>query len=359
MIPIYRSTLTRLDLSSVLSYMVDNVLEGETSGQLLSKEFASHAGYAGGFAFRNPVDAIVHIMELMETRSILLPILAPYVLYARLEAMGMQVQFYDVDTENMRAILHKDTNIVYEEKMLRVGMQFLGGVVEDDESLPMEFLNIPKIELRWSVNVKNKKKGEESDDDEANRNSSVPRPAFQVILLENNTLCTAGGGAVVLVSEKVLLNKMKKKLHYLDKWVPLTDFNAGLALAQLKQIDEFTERVLKIVPMYKSAIQRTRHSTLPLILYKGAIPQCFPILIHTRVNEVIKYIRKQGVECEFPFQKSILGIMMETLTSDKDSMLSLYLHATRYVSNLISVPLYSALDNDEVSTVVKVVSTLP
>lgn len=358
MIPIYKSTLTRLDLSSVLSYMVDNAIEGESAGQLLAKEIARITTYKGYVALRNPVDAIVYVMELMGADSILLPILCPFVLSSRLEALGKHVQFYDVDIDTMSPIIHHDMSIEYSDTMLRLSMGYFGGVIEDSNTLPQAFLDIPKIEMFWSLE-KNMLGDDKTDDETTVSESSENRTAFRIMLLEHNTLCTAGGGAILLLSDKKHAATMKKQIAHLDYWMQLTDFNAGLALTQLRQYNEFVERVEKIVPLYKRAVGRSRHAALPIVLYKNAIPQVFPIMLTSRINDVVKYIRKQGVSCVFSFQHSTLAIMLEMLGSDKEAMLKKYPHATKFVTNLISVPLYAALEKEEIDTIVKVLATLP
>lgn len=355
--------------------MVDNTLEGEASGHILAKELCALNGYDGAIALRNPIDAILFAMELAETDELLMPILVPHVLSSRLNSVSKKLQFYDIDIATMLPVFHSDYPIRYGNKMMKLAIRYLGGKLNSQEQLPQEFDEIPTIELSWSfdksiVQQLSKRKDKEGQNsiDTQTKNSSGNKASqflkekkseFLIVILENNTMLTAGGGAVLLVSGKNRASALKKKVTYLQSWMALTDFNAGLALAQIKQLSNFVSRIDNILPLYKDAIQRGKHSALPIILHREAIPQCFPIMISSRVNEVTKYIRKQGIECIFPFQTSTLGIMMETLTNDKEKILASYTHGTRYVTNVIGLPCYPALANEEVSKIVSIIASLP
>lgn len=374
MIPIYKSTLTRLDLSNVLSYMVENNLEGETSGQQLAKEICNITGYDGAIALRNPVDAVLYAMELKNCNSLLMPVLAPHVLYSRLMSLGKKIQLYDIDIDTMLPLSYPEHPIQYSDTMMNINLGYFGSDFTsyihskstEGTSTLQEFQDISTIEIAYSLDYASVfcNSTQKNSDADLDFETSVPiestkKPDFKIILLENNTLCTAGGGAILLVSGVKLAGALRKKIAYLHSWLALTDFNASLALAQLKQIDEFAKRLEKLLPLYKQAIQRTRHKSLSIIFSKNAMPQCFPIMISSRVNEVVKYIRKQGIESEFPFLKSTLGMLMEKFSSNEERTLELYAHGSKYVTNVISLPLYSALEEEEVSKIVSAISTLP
>ena len=337
-----------MDLSSVLSYMVDNELEGKESGNQLAKDICEITEYTVARSLRSPIDAMLYAMEIQGCNTLLMPILAPHAISARLKALGKKVIFYDLDAETMTPFFHQDYPIKYTNDMMYITMQFLGGFVEDVDTLPDEFLQLPSIELCWSIVKHSSMSG----------NLTNKKHNFKIILIEQNTVCTAGGGAVLLVEGKQHATVLKNKVKEAQTWIMLPDFNASLALAQLKQLDEFVARIHTITPLYKSAIQKTRHSVLPSILHKHAVPQCFPIMLSSRVLEVVKRIKKQGIACNFPFQHSTLGVMMETVSNNKDTMLSQYAHAMKYVTNVISVPLYPSLDNEEVGKIVTTISTL-
>ncbi len=377
MIQVYRNTLTRLDLSSVLTHMVDNSLDGDTTGEHLAKECAQRMHYDIAMSFRSPIDALSVALSIARSEMkkatkqlLLLPVLAPAAFIQTVNRHEhTSVKYYDIDesfiepSDNEIEKLHVCTN-TYENIVFVRHLHF--GVESKRKTIDE---HLQKKKCIFTIDVKyipSKEENMLSDKKSENTPNTTEYPTdMSIVLCEQNTLFTSGGGAILCVRGKRLskaLRTYKRHIHtYMSQWIHLSDMNAALALTQLAQLNIFTERVREISKVFIDSLQTSRHSILMGASHPNSLLQTLPLCIASRKKELFVFALKQGVEIINAFRYSILE-MLHSEHDNKETILQTqneFPNATAGFSKVVCFPLYPSLDNDEVSTISKILTALP
>ncbi len=364
MIPAYRSTVTRLDLSSVLNYMVEDFLHSGGVGDILAKECAerTHCDYAV---------AVTSLSEAMRAVSYLsganadapcaafLPVLAPLSLYQALaHDASVDICLYDVHSDLCTEPSSEDIKNIAESKQsynmsllvraLHFGMYAEFTVSNDHahKSITVDICTTPYV------------------DDAVSANAKRAHAAADVVIIDCglNTIFTSGGGAIICVRGKKLARALRNCKQFLTQ---LQDINASLALAQLKQLDIFVDRTHKLMKNLLEATKHSRHTVPTACFDERSLLQTMPLFVESRKKEILTFAHKQGIECTNAFSNSILAYLCESADAQSERSFlrntshKQYPHALSFLSHFLCFPLYPSLDNEEVMHLAKVLSSLP
>lgn len=161
---------------------------------------------------------------------------------------------------------------------------------------------------------------------------------------EGGMVCTSEDGIAETIRD---LNNPDMRNSYRIRYnYKMSDMTAGLALNQLRRLNFFVSRRRYISEQYQKSF-----SLLPL-KFQQALPETVPnyyrfVICTSKADEIIKFTQSQGIICDRPIFKSLHRYL------DIDDN---YFPVTNRVwHEAISIPIYPALTDDEVS---KIISTI-
>jgi len=169
--------------------------------------------------------------------------------------------------------------------------------------------------------------------------------------LEHGSLLTSGGGALVYTSGKREAAVLRNAAEGLLPESRMTDYNASLGLAQLRDLDNSLEKRKEIRNLFLQAMAGKRHRTFMQNGESDAGCWSFPVVIESSIKEVISYARKKDVETEFAFADSSMaaGVVPEGQCPNARS-LSL---------RTLLFPLHQRIGNAGAQKISRVLATLP
>jgi dTDP-4-amino-4,6-dideoxygalactose transaminase len=173
--------------------------------------------------------------------------------------------------------------------------------------------------------------------------------SFVLFALEDGGLMTAGGGALLWANGKREATVLKNALEKFPKELLLTDMNAALAFAQLKEFERSREKRKELHELFAQSIARSPHALATRgdeLPYSG-----FPVLVNGNVKEVIAYARKKDVETRPAFQGCVI---------DGDDMaMEKYPNANSMLLRCLAFPLHPRIDSQSAQRLTKVLASLP
>lgn len=177
--------------------------------------------------------------------------------------------------------------------------------------------------------------------------------SITVVGLEANHMLTAAGGAVVVARDRQIATRARE---YSDSLLPesrLSDLNAALGITQFGELQKQLSRREELAERFRRALSRGKHK-LPLIDDR-AVPvwPAFPVLLSGSLKDAAHYARKHGVETVNSFSGAYLAGYAR---ADEASAA---LRAQGYLLRSLSFPLYPRLGKEQVTTIERVLATLP
>jgi dTDP-4-amino-4,6-dideoxygalactose transaminase len=174
---------------------------------------------------------------------------------------------------------------------------------------------------------------------------------FSIYGMEYGSLVTAGGGAILFTSMK----RESTILHSLAEKIPeellMTDYNASLGLAQLREFETMRAKRKIVNEYFLKELFRSRHHTFEFSEDSENGYWAFPVIIESGMRDARVYARKNGVESEPAFDKSIVS--MEEFPKD------LYPGSHSLALRCLLFPLHSKMGEEQTKTVGRVLATLP
>lgn len=340
-IPVFKPSIKRRDMHSVLSCLVTDVIGPAVIADDLVATVAGELDHEGGGALREYVRAIELIIQALglETgdKAILSP-LAPGQYRRAFQECGIVPVFADVkeedaclDPESVNERLTEDVKAIFVHAPL--------GRVPDMAALA-EF-GIPLI-------------GDIGEALGATDGTSELGSQGQYVLLpmEPNGIATVGGGTLILAKDKAALSALNTAAEPLTPDAFLPDLNASLGLVQWREYPHALESRDIIAEVYRQSLMKGRHRSLSEPKDEGrAVPFSYPVVLSSGMNDVRKYARKKGVETQAAF----LGCTMEGYPEAEE----LCPKARSLMMSTLLFPLYPTLGNKNVQLTAKVLSTLP
>ncbi len=345
MIPVFKPSIRRKEMDSVLSSLVSDEIGPMNVQKELVKDLCRIIEAAGGFALREYERAFSLVLEALELEAgdgVVLSALDPTSAYKCIERLGLKPLPVDVE-ETCPCIDPRLVQKKVEEgakAVLSTGR--LGFVPALDR---ISELGVPLIEEISTTLGGHTGVGASGSFGE------------QVILrLETDDLVTAGGGTVVLSKGRGDFVKLKKAAEALPREAFLPDMNAALAKIQLKELDRYFERRREIYAHLLHALQTGGRHGFPTQEGEGeAVAFSFPVLVEGGVKDVQGYARKKGVETKRAFEDSVLALFDPIASREENG----FPRARNFLNRCLLFPLYPRMAKDQVEQIAKVLSTLP
>jgi dTDP-4-amino-4,6-dideoxygalactose transaminase len=174
---------------------------------------------------------------------------------------------------------------------------------------------------------------------------------FAVYGLEQGSPVTSGGGALLFTANKRDSSILKNCAEDLRGELNLTDYNAALGLAQLRNLERSIERRRELESKFKMELARTRHHGFNQI-GEGAIGLwSFAVILESGMRDAILHAKKNGIEAAPAFEGS--SVMGQGFSE------SLCPGARSLAMRCLLFPLHEKISSKDAGTIAKVLATLP
>ncbi len=339
-VPVFRPTVKRRDMGSVLTCIVSDQLgPGEVSRDLVAR--ASHLlGMAGGAVLTSTYLALSVALEalgLAAGDAVVLPALAPALYLRVLADRGLRPLVADVEAES-GCMDGAEAARLAESGAKAIIVTHGLGIVCDVEAL--RACGLPVIEdasQGLGGKVGEKPCGGAGD--------------VTLVSLSPEHIITCGGGALVLARAKTAAAAMRRIVEASPLYEQLADMNAALGIAQLAALDRFVLARRELAQAFQQALMRSRHASLVQKLDAENVLSSFPVVLADGMKETRAYALKRGVETAPAFAGSVAAAD-EQLGEACPRARSLMLRCLLF-------PLYPMLARRDVEAVSKVLATLP
>jgi perosamine synthetase len=339
-VPVFRPTVKRKDMGSVLSCIVSDKLgPGEISRELVTR--ACHAlGHAGGVTLANSYMALSVALESLgigASDPVILPALAPAVWLRVLLDRGMVPLVADVepdtagiDAQQVAALVQKGARAILVPHTL--------GIVSDIEGLKSHGIPI----LEDASQALGGKIGEVPCGGAAD---------ICMLSLAPEGIVTCGGGALVLARTRNVSSALKRIQEASPLYSPLPDMNAALGISQLAALESFVFARREIAAVYAQSLLKSRHRSLVQKSEADNVLSSFPVALSDGMKDVRGYALKKNVDTAPAFADTIAAL--------EESPGAHCMNARSLVLRCLLFPLYPMLGKRDVEAVCKVLATLP
>jgi perosamine synthetase len=336
-ISVFKPTIKRRDMDSVLTCMVsDRIGPGALSSELAS-QLASYLGISGGMACSSYYASLriaLDALGLGEGDRIVISALSPSLYLDVFEEKGLVPLIADVDTDSGSILIERVRELLKQFPKALI-VHYTLGYIPDMEGL--SDLGLPMIEdLSQGLggNWGTRRCGSFGD--------------LVILSLGPESIITSGDGGVILTGKTNLLRYLREIKSASD--CILSNFNASLGLAQVKEIESFIATRAEIARVFSRSLMKSRHETL---VQKGEgdnVYFSFPVVIQSSVREARQYSRKRDIDTRPAFSDSVVA-----RRDDSNSCPN----AKRLALRCLLFPCYPMLGKKNTETISKVLSTLP
>jgi perosamine synthetase len=339
-LPVFRPTVKRKDMGSVLSCIVsDKIGPGEISRELVAR--ACHLlGHAGGISLPNlylALSVALDALGLASSDAVIIPALAPSLWLRVLLDRGMVPLVADVEPDSTTMDAAAVTGLVQKGAKAILVPHTLG-IVADVEALKAHGLPI----LEDVSHALGSKVGETLCGSVAD---------VCLIALDPEDIVTCGGGALVLARSRQAAATLRRVQEASPLYSQLADMNAALGIAQFTALDNFVLARREIAAAYAQSLLKSRHRSLVQKIDAENVLSSFPVALSDGMKEVRQYTLKKNVDTLPAFADSIAAL--------EDSPASLCVNARSLTLRCLLFPLYPTLGKRDVEAVCKVLSTMP
>jgi dTDP-4-amino-4,6-dideoxygalactose transaminase len=338
-IPVFRSYIRRKDMDTVLNCLVtDSVGPGEYLDRF-QKNAREALGFDYGFAVRGPGIALSLALEslaLNEGDVVAVSALAPSYYSGVLASRRLVPVFVDVASDTADPDFSSLASLEPRPKAFILYDAL--GILPDPEAVAA--LGMPVIEdMSTALGAY---RGE-------SRAGSIGKVA--ILGLEPDSIVTSGGGALVLAFGKREGTVLRNLADAIDSEIRMTDYNAALGLAQLRDMESAIARRRELAASFGQSLARTRHR----LVSQGGEGECgywaLPVSVASSVKDVEAYAKKKEVDSVLAFGGSLLGM---GLVPDSECP-----NARSFAMRCLLFPLHQRIGAASAQKIAKVLATLP
>jgi len=348
MIPHSRPFVGQKENSAVCKVIASGQLAQGNEVTLLEKEMSSFVGHHYGLAVSSGTTALFGALKALGVSKgdkVIIPSYACTALANAVYMSGAEPVLCDVDYET--ALMSVNTvKAVLQKKTAAIIVPHLFGYPAPAHQIE-QALDIPVIEdcaqcIGASIDGKN-----------TGSLTSVSTFSFYA----TKVICTGEGG-LIATSDKRIANNLNNMREYDNRpsYEPrmnmkCTDIQAAIARVQLSRLPSFINKRKIIAKKYNSALENNtllRH----IASDTASISQMYYRYV-LRVNRaqqlaIVRYLKSQGIACGRPVFKPF-----HKYTHQNNFIVSEKLH-----NELLSIPIYPALSNSEISTIADCLSSI-
>lgn len=338
-IAVFRTYIRRKDMDTVLNCLVtDSVGPGEYLDRF-QRSAREALGFDYGFAVRSPLMALglaLDSLALTEGDAVALPALAPAYYSEVLASRRLRPVFVDSLQDTAEPDLARIDTLEPRPKAFVLHDSL--GILPDPEAVAAVGATVIE-DMSKAIGAY---RGE-------SRAGSLGKIVF--FGLEHDSLVTSGGGALLATCGKREGQVLRNLGETIAPEVRMTDYNAALGLAQLRDMETAISRRRELAALFAQALARTRHR----LVTQGGEGEpgywAFPVSIASSVKDVRAYAKKKEVETELAFEGSLLarGFVPEGVCPNARSM----------AMRCLLFPLHQRIGAAASEKICKVLATLP
>jgi dTDP-4-amino-4,6-dideoxygalactose transaminase len=342
MIKLFKPTIKRKDMDSVLHTLVDEApgpgLVNAELSKVLGKEFSGEQTVV----VRSYVRALIIALKALRLEpggAVAISTLSPPVYMNVLSSLGLKPLLVDVDpADGCMSAEALQTEQPTQPAAVLMHQPF--GNVPDLYAFRQ--LGFPVIEdISQSIHSSNRKFPAGSIG------------SLVVLSFEDDSFLCSGGGAAVIVREKKYAGARMNELIDPQQYELLPDLNCSFVLNGLTSLDSQIERRKEYAQICMRSVMKTRHTVLNIhpgeeYTYNG---YSLAILLDAKIKEVVKYAQKYKIQTAMPFSSCALQVSGMDFQDFPNSI--------PFMLRAILFPLYPMLSQEQLKTLVKVLSTLP
>ncbi len=341
MIKLFKPTIKRKDMDSVLGTLVDEELGPGARNQELAKTLTSEFSAADTIVLRSYLRALIIALRSLQLkrgdRVVISPLSPPEYLWL-LQESGLEPVFVDVDPKTACITAEAVKGLGSPAPDAVLIHEPLGNTVSEDG---FRELSIPIIE-DISQSYHSRKNGV----------AAGSLGSVVVISFEDDALVGAGGGAAVIVKDRKHMAYMKAATGRDLRFDLLPDINSALISNQLKVIDHHIAKQLEYLDALRQALMKTKHLLINEMSESSAHNgYSFGVLADSRMKDILKYVKKYKIETAMPFSECALTLDGRDTNEFPNSI--------PFILRAMIFPLYPLLSKDQLMTMVRVMSTLP
>lgn len=349
MVQTYSSTIRRKEMDAVLTCMVDEKIgPGDMNLRLVQyvKEFF---GVDGAVALRSPSIALKYVvsaLDLPKECGIIISALAPAWQYHAVVDLGYKPMIVDVSVDSALVVVEQMEDAVRNGGRLILLSETFGSMPDMEAVLA---LGIPVVEdVSQSVGAFYEMPQEQG---EMVVKKAGTYGTFAIMGLEERDLVTCGGGAVLMAPSRREWIVLKRLVDMAPSTDVLPDINSALAFVQLKEFNRNETVRQELFAAFQKALMSGRHKTFSRIMNGRSAVCSFPVVLDSGYKDVRQYAAKKGIEIQNAFEGSVVCLLQDSLDGCVNAK-SLLLRCAVF-------PLYPRLGSTQVSSIVKVLGTLP
>jgi perosamine synthetase len=340
-IPIFRPTLKRRDMGSVLSCIVSDKLgPGDLARDLVSR-VCQATGTGGGVTVSSPYAGLSLALEALGLQpgdAVVLSALAPAVHLHALRDRGFVPLVADVDPESGCIDPASAVPLAAKGAKALVAQHPLGFIAELEA---LRGAGLPVVE-------------DVSQAFGAHLPGGAPCGGggdLSLLSLEPEGIVTCGGGALVLGRTRQAAAGLRRTAEGSPVYAPLPDLNAALGISQVAALERFLAVRREISAAYSQALLKSRHRTLVQKGEAEPVPFSFPVLLADGMKDVRAFAMKKGIETQPAFAECAAAV--------DEGAAEACPHARSLVLRCLLFPLYPMLARLDVETIAKVLAALP
>lgn len=295
-VPVFRPTIRRRDMDSVLTCLVSDDVGPGTLAESLAHEIASYIGADAGVCLRDYAHAAqvaLMALDLPDGAKVALSPIAPDVYRIVLDELGFHPVFPDVDPLS-GCMNIEDLARIARDGASAIILHYTLGIIPNVDDIMA--LGLPIME-----DISQAIGGTTTE----HRVGTYGR--FGVMSLEPDEVVTSGGGAVVFPTSRKDRPAFRKIVDSIPRERIMPNMNAALALQQLRRIESFIAKRKEIASIFQRAVLRGRHKMLVQPGEAENVYSTFPVLLSGGTRDVIQYCARKQIEVRRAFERSIIA----------------------------------------------------
>jgi perosamine synthetase len=340
-IPIFRPTLKRRDMGSVLGCIVSDKLgPGDLARDLVAR-VSQATGTGGGVTVSSPYAGMSLALEALGLGpgdAVGLSALAPAIHLRAIRDRGLVPLVADVDPESGGIDPAAVGPLAAKGARAFVAHHTLG-FVADLEAL--RGTGLPVIE-------------DASQALGARYAGGAPCGGggdLCLLSLAPEGIITCGGGALVLGRTRQAAAGLRRAADASPVFAPLPDMNAALGISQIAALERFLAVRREIGAAFAQALLKGRHRPLVQKGEAEPVPFSFPVLLAGGMKDARAFALKKGIET--------LPAFAESAAAADPGVAEPCPNARSLMLRCLLFPLYPMLARRDVETIAKVLAALP
>lgn len=342
--PVRSSYIRRKDMDSVLNCLISDRLSAGTFLEAFVRQAKDKLAFDSGVAFRSKIDALVQGLScfgLEPGDAVAISALAPaWAHYAILQA-GFVPLWMDSSIDNINFGDDAKDRIAKENGKAVFIASPMGMMPEPQD---VEALELPIIE-----DISSTVTGSIITSDGEKKAGFLGN--YAILGLEDGDMITAGGGALLFASQRrdgIVLRNRSESLPQEEK---LSDMNAALAHAQLKDIEKLVQKRQEIFSLYEQSLGRSHKHCLGFSGEGNNPRYACVVILDSGIKDVRAYAKKKDVETIMAFENSCIanGLVPEGLCPKAASILN----------RAVAFPLHPRIGKTVAQKISRVLATLP